>query len=85
MLAGHIEEAVGEFERAGIEAQHRGFLKDALRVFALAVKTAKAAINDPTYVRDRSSDEDYLERTAARCRRRAKTVRLKIQRDGGSL
>ena len=81
VLAGHLEEAVGEFERAGIEAQHQGQLKESARVFALAVKPAKAAINDPTYVRDRSSDEDYLARTAVRCRSRAKTVRLKIQRD----
>ncbi len=80
VLAGHLEEAVGEFERAGIEAQHGGHLKDAARIFAVAVKTAKAAINDENYVRDQSSDEDWLERAAARCRSRAKTVRLKIQR-----
>jgi DNA-binding transcriptional ArsR family regulator len=85
VLAGHLEEAVGEFERAGIEAQHQGYLKDAARAFALAIKTAKAAINDPNYVRDRSSDEDYLERTAARCRGRAKAVRLKIQRDASGV
>lgn len=85
VLAGRLEEAVGEFERAGIEAQHRGDLKEASRVFSLAIKTAKAAINDPKYMRDRSSDEDYLERTAARCRSRAKTVRLKIQRETSAL
>jgi hypothetical protein len=81
VLAGHLEEAVGEFERAGIEAQQAGALKEAARIFSLAAKTAKAAINNPAYVRDRSSDEDYLERTAARCRSRAKAVRLKIQRE----
>ena len=80
VLAGHLEEAVGEFERAGIEAQHRGQLKEAARMFAVAVRTAKAAINDQNYVRDESSDEDWLERAAARARSRAKTVRLKIQR-----
>jgi DNA-binding transcriptional ArsR family regulator len=85
VLASHLEEAVGEFERAGIEAQHQGYLKDAARFYALAVKTAKAAINDATYVRDQSSDEDYLERTAARCRSRAKAVRLKIQRDSSAI
>jgi DNA-binding transcriptional ArsR family regulator len=80
VLAGHLEEAVGEFERAGIEAQHQGRLKESARCFAIAVRTAKAAINDPAYVRDESSDEDWLERAAARCRGRAKSVRLKIQR-----
>ena len=80
VLAGHLEEAVGEFERAAIEAQHGGDLKEAARVFALAAKTAKAAINDPNYVRDRSSDEDWLERTGARCRARSKAVRLRMQR-----
>jgi hypothetical protein len=85
VLAGHLEEAVREFERAGIEAQHGGALKEAARIFAIAVKTAKAAINDATYVRDQSSDEDYLERAAARCRGRAKTVRLKIQRAASAI
>ena len=85
VLAGHLEEAVGEFERAGIEAQHGGRLKEAARIFALAVKTAKAAMNDANYVRDESSDEDWLERTAARCRGRAKTVRLKIQRAASAI
>jgi DNA-binding transcriptional ArsR family regulator len=66
VLGGRLEDAVGEFERAGIEAQHRGSLKDASRLFALAAKTAKAAINDPDYVRDQSSDEDWLARTTAR-------------------
>jgi hypothetical protein len=80
VLGGHLEEAAGEFERAGIEAQHQGDLREAVRVFALAAKTAKAAINDPAHVADRSSDEDSLERTAARCRARAKAVRLRMQR-----
>jgi len=80
VLAGHLVEAVGEFERAGIEAQHRGYLKDAARLFARAAKTAKAAFNDPAYVRDRSSDEDGVERSAARCRARAKVIRLRMQR-----
>ena len=85
VLAGHLQEAVGEFERAGIEAQHSGALRDASRLFALAGKTAKAAINDPDYVRDQSSDEDWFERTAARCRARAKAVRLRIQRAASTL
>jgi hypothetical protein len=80
VLAGHLTTAVAEFERSGIEAQHRGYLKEAAHVFALAIKTAKAALNEPAYVRDQSSDEDVLERTAARCRARAKAVRLKLQR-----
>jgi hypothetical protein len=84
VLAGHLEDAVAEFERAGIEAQHKGHLKDASRVFALAIKTAKAALNDPGYVPDKSSDEDSLERTSARCRARAKAVRLRIQRDAST-
>lgn len=85
VLAHHLEEAVGEFERAGVEAQHRGDLKDAARLFALAVRTAKAAINDPDYVRDQSSDEDHFERAARRCRARAKAVRLRIQRAASAL
>lgn len=80
VLAGHLAEAVGELERAGIEAQHRGDLKDAARLFASAARTAKAAVNDVEYVRDLSSDEDALERAAARCRARAKAVRLRMQR-----
>ena len=80
VLAGDLEAAVGEFERAGIEAQQCSALKDASRLFALAANTAKAALNDPHYVRDNSTDEDWLERTAARCRARAKAVRLRIQR-----
>jgi DNA-binding transcriptional ArsR family regulator len=85
VLAGHLTEAVGEFERAGVEAQHRNALRDATRLFALAVKTAKAAINDPAYVRDESSDEDGLERAAVRCRARAKALRLRIQRAASAL
>jgi DNA-binding transcriptional ArsR family regulator len=85
VLAGHLEEAVREFERAGIEAQHQGQLKEAARIFAVALKTAKAAINDADYVRDQSSDEDWLERATARCRGRAKAVRLKIQRAASAL
>ncbi len=85
VLAGHLTEAVGEFERAGIEAQHRNALRDATRLFALAAKTAKAAINDPAYVRDESSDQDGLERAAARCRARAKALRLRIQRAASAL
>lgn len=85
VLAGHLEEAVGEFERAAIEAQHLGDLKEAARIFALAAKTAKAAINDPGYVRDRSSDEDWLERAAARCRARSKALRLRIQRSASAV
>jgi hypothetical protein len=85
VLATHLAEAVGDFERAGVEAQHRGDLKDAARLFALAVRTAKAAINDPDYVRDLSSDEDSLEHAAQRCRARTKAVRLRIQRAGSAL
>jgi DNA-binding transcriptional ArsR family regulator len=85
VLAGHLDEAVNEFERAGIEAHHQGHLKDAARNFAIAVKTAKAAINDPEYVRDLSNDEDWLERAAGRCRSRAKAIRLKIQRASSAL
>jgi DNA-binding transcriptional ArsR family regulator len=85
VLAGHLTEAVGEFERAGVEAQHRNALRDATRLFALAVKTAKAAINDPAYVRDESSDEDGLERAAVCCRARAKALRLRIQRAASAL
>ena len=85
VLATHLEEAVGDFERAGVEAQHRGDLKDAARLFALAARTAKAAINDPEYVRDQSSDEDSLERAAQRCRARTKAIRLRIQRAASAL
>jgi DNA-binding transcriptional ArsR family regulator len=85
VLAGHLKEAVGEFERAGVEAQHRSALRDASRLFALAAKTAKAGINDPDYVRDESSDEDSLERAATRCRARAKAIRLRIQRTASAL
>lgn len=85
VLAGHLEAAAGEFERAAIEAQHRGELKDAARIFTLAAQTAKAAINDPAYVRDQSSDEDFLERTAVRCRARSKALRLQIQRTASAL
>lgn len=81
VLAGHLEEAAGDFERAGVEAEHQNSLRDAARLFALAVKTAKAAINDPAYVRDESLDEDRLERTSARCRARTKAIRLRIQRN----
>jgi len=81
VLAGHLEEAAGEFERAGIEAEHENDLRDAARLFALAVKTAKAAGNDPGYVPDQSMDEDRLERAAARCRARTKAIRLRIQRN----
>jgi hypothetical protein len=84
-LPGHLKEAVGEFERAGVEAQHRSALRDASRLFALAAKTAKAGINDPDYVRDESSDEDSLERAATRCRARAKAIRLRIQRTASAL
>ena len=42
-------------------------------------RTAKAAINDPEYVRDRSSDEDSLEHAAQRCRARTKAIRLRIR------
>jgi len=80
VLAGHLEEAVVDFERAGVEAQHHADLKDAARLFALAARTAKAAINDPEYVRDQSQDEDWLERAADRCRARTKAIRLRIQR-----
>jgi DNA-binding transcriptional ArsR family regulator len=83
VLAGHLEEAAGEFERAGVQAEHQNGLRDAARLFALAVKTAKAAINDPAYVRDQSLDEDRLERTAARCRARTKAIRSRIQRNTG--
>ena len=85
VLAGHLMEAVGEFERAGVEAQHRNALREASRLFALAAKTAKAAINDPEYVRDESSDDDELVRAATRCRARAKALRLRIQRIASAL
>ena len=85
VLAGHLGEAVGEFERAGVGAQQRDALRDASRLFALAAKTAKAAINDPDYVRDESSDEDSLVRAATRCRARAKAIRLRIQRNASAL
>jgi DNA-binding transcriptional ArsR family regulator len=81
VLAGHLEEAAGEFERAGIEAEHQNDLREAARLFASAVKTAKAAINDPRHVRDQSLDEDRLERAEARCRARTKSLRLRIQRN----
>ena len=78
VLAGQLVEAVDEFERAGVEAQHREHYKEAARYYSLAATTAKAALNDPAYVRDGSADDDSLERTASRCRSRAKTVRLKL-------
>jgi hypothetical protein len=78
VLAGELTVAVREFERAGIEAQHGEHFKEAARYYALAVTTAKAAMNEPSYTRDESEDEDGLERTAARCRSRAKSVRLKL-------
>lgn len=80
VLGGRLADAVSEFERAGIEAQHRGALRDASRLFASAARTAKAAVNDPDYVCDQSFDEDWLAHTAARCRARAKAVRLRLQR-----
>jgi len=80
VLAGHLEQAVGDFERAANEAQQRDQLREAVRLFAQAARTAKAAINDPEYVRDQSSDEDWLERTVERCRARTKALRLRIQR-----
>jgi DNA-binding transcriptional ArsR family regulator len=85
VLGGQLDAAVGEFERAGIEAQQRAALRDASRLFSLAAKTAKAAMNDPDHVLDLSSDEDVLARTAARCRARAKAVRLRIQRAASPL
>lgn len=80
ILAGHLEEAAAEFERAAIEAEHQNDLCDAARLFNSAAKTAKAAVNDSGYVRDQSLDEDLLERAAARCRTRSKALRLRIQR-----
>lgn len=80
VLAGHLEEAAAEFERAGIEAEHQNDLRAAARLFGSAATTAKAAINDPGYVSDRSLDEDGLERAAKRCRVRIKSLRLRIQR-----
>jgi hypothetical protein len=80
VVAGHLEEAVREFERAGIEAHHRALFKESSRAFALAARTARAATEAPGYIPDGSFDEDSLERTAARCRRRAKADRLRHQR-----
>jgi DNA-binding transcriptional ArsR family regulator len=85
VLGGALADAVGEFERAGIEAQHRNALRDAARLFSLAAKTAKAAINDAAYVRDQSFDEDGLARAAARCSARAKGARLRLQRAPSAL
>jgi DNA-binding transcriptional ArsR family regulator len=85
VLGGQLQDAVGDFERAGVEAQHSGSLKDASRLFARAAKTAKAAANHPDYVRDESFDEDWLVRTGARCRARAKAVRLRLQRTANAV
>ena len=80
VLGGHLGEAVAALERAGIEAEHHGALAEAARIFSLAAKTDKAALNDPQYVPDRSFDDDEFERSAARCRGRAKAARLKLHR-----
>ncbi len=71
VLGGRLEDAARDFERAAIEASHRGHHADARSLFMKAAKTAREAAASPAYVPDASEDEDTLERTAIRCRKRA--------------
>jgi hypothetical protein len=70
-LGAHFAEAVADFERAAIEASHRGLHAEARVLFMKAVATARQARIAPGYVPDASTDDDLFETVAVRCRKRA--------------
>jgi hypothetical protein len=70
-LGAHFAAAVADFERAAIEASHRGLHAEARSLFMRAVATARQARLAPGYVPDASEDEDPFEHAMTRCRKRA--------------
>jgi len=73
----HPEELVSQAAALGLHALALTD-RDGLYGIVRFAKTAKAALNADGYFADQSSDEDGFERTAARCRARAKAVRLRL-------